>query len=322
MFNIKGKYHPNKEYKYKDLSTIIRKHNILCTALQETKLTPDEEINLQNIATKILILNNPNTMNDRSAGTAFVLNKDKLKNKTWDHTILIPGRAARIKIKTENKTQLDILNIYSPNETNEKINFWKTLNQKIKDIPDWENPILMGDFNFVESAIDRLPAHRDERSITNAFNPIKEYLKIVDGWRIHNETEQTYTFQKTNPPALTHIDRIYVNKNQTDEFQNWEITENYNLSNHQIVITEKIPKTTPIKGPGLWRLNNSDEQHLPTRKRIKKTSRNHQKTTGIPQHKQRKQKSTNHLGNNKRKNLKNLQRRIKTEKKPNDQRKE
>ncbi|KAI6128058.1 Endonuclease/exonuclease/phosphatase, partial [Pisolithus croceorrhizus] len=256
------------------LSTIIRKHNILCTTIQETKLAPNKEQNIHILAPKILIINNPNTENDRSAGTTFALNKDHLKNRTWDHSILIPGRAARLKIKKNNETQIDIINVYSPNETKEKIKFWKHLHEIIKKKDNWENTLLVGDFNFVESAIDRLPAHTDEKTITDAFNKIKATLQVTDGWRHQNETERAYTFSKQNPTALAQIDRIYVNVQKTSDYQNWEITENYNISDHQLVITEIIPQTTPIRGPGLWRLNNADEQHIQTRKWIKKLLKN------------------------------------------------
>ncbi|KIN95505.1 hypothetical protein M404DRAFT_65300, partial [Pisolithus tinctorius Marx 270] len=232
----------------------IRKHNILCTALQETKLKQGEESELENIAPKLIILNNPSEAENRSAGTAFALNKDLLKNKKLEHTIIIPRRAARLKIKITDEQTLDLINIYSPNELGEKHLFWLTLKNKINQVDDWENPIILGDFNFVENPIDRLPAHADDATTINTFKEIKETLHLIDGWRAQNPQDRMYTYKKQNPTALARLDRIYINIEQTDNYQHWEVAEHCNLSDHHLVITEMTPLHMPLIGLGLWRL--------------------------------------------------------------------
>lgn len=267
--NIKGQYQNNKESKYTALSTITRKNKILCLALQETKLKPSDEPLIENIAPKVTLINNPLDDDSRSAGTAFILNNDLMKNKSYQHEILIEGRAARLKLTLNDEQSIDIINIYCPNSTQEKITFLNKLHNIIEKIDDWNQPILVGDFNFVEDAIDRLPAHPDEPQILDAFNKIKNKLKLVDGWRENNLFERQYTFEKQNPDALARIDRIYINANQTNNYTNWDFIEHHNLSDHTIITTELLPAHLPFVGPGLWRLNKNAEEYIPFRKRTK-----------------------------------------------------
>ncbi|KAI6000114.1 hypothetical protein F5J12DRAFT_724182, partial [Pisolithus orientalis] len=72
------------------------------------------------------------------------------------------------------------------------------LKDKINQIDNWENPIILGDFNFVECPIDRLPVHVDVATTINTFSKIKETLHLVDGWRTQNPQDWMYTYKNKN----------------------------------------------------------------------------------------------------------------------------
>ena len=44
-------------------------------------------------------------------GDAFMLNKDKIKNRKWNHEILIKGRAQWINLEWNEQTEMSIINV-------------------------------------------------------------------------------------------------------------------------------------------------------------------------------------------------------------------
>lgn len=82
------------------------------------------------------------------------------------------------------------------------------------ELDDLEEPILIGDFNFVKSAIDYAPQHEDNKKVTENFTKIRKKLNLYNGWREHNPLEKQYTFfQET--PGTSCIDHIYVHPRKT-----------------------------------------------------------------------------------------------------------
>ena len=73
---------------------------------------------------------------------------------------------------------MTILNIYAPNNHAESKTFFKDLKTKFEmkayPLPD----IMMGDFNIVEDAIDRLLAHDDHEGATQALYELRSLLGL------------------------------------------------------------------------------------------------------------------------------------------------
>jgi len=224
-------------------------------AIQEAKLKALYEIKLMEENPKIYIESNPSGATNASAGVAFVLNKELLKNKKWKHTIIIEGRASRLQIDWTEDQGLDIITVYFPNETSEKLAFIKKLQQELAKIGDWSNPILMGDFNFVEGALDRHPARDDDNRLTQEMQKLKRKYKLVDGWRIHNPFKKEYTFTQGKTNSMSRIDRIYINRETYPYAINWEVQTSAQLSDHSFAYVEILREKLPYIGKGLWRLS-------------------------------------------------------------------
>ncbi|KAG1836344.1 Endonuclease/exonuclease/phosphatase, partial [Suillus tomentosus] len=251
------------------LSTVIRMNQIDIIGLQETKLKAkdEEKLNLEN--PKMIFINNPTKDDRAAAGTAFILNKDKVQNKTWNHTILIPGRLSVLSFKNTEAQQFDIINLYSPNDTTPKKTFYKKVLRKLSS-QQWTNPILIGDFNMVEQAIDRFPEHPDDNGLTRLVGQIINKLDVVDGWRHENDEARDYSFTKMNPLATARLDRIYVSQKIYKMTNAWTIDESYSLSDHRMVSVKITQTGLPKIDEGLWRLSSSTEQLPAFKKRIQK----------------------------------------------------
>jgi len=253
-FNIHGKRYANGNYKYKDITTMIRKNKIAILAIQECRLDENEQKKIEAMCPKIEIIRNSNST--AKEGIAFIINKDLMKDRKIEHKILIQNRMSRITIKWNEEITIDIINIYAPNNEKEKIAFFKKANHIIKTLKNKENIITMGDFNSVEDKIDRLPMTKDDNKITNALQEITKENKLIDGWRETNPEGKEYTFESTTG-SLARIDRIYIKQNKKAQYDNWKTISSANISDHEIVTVEIQKMNTPYIGKGLWKMDNT-----------------------------------------------------------------
>ena len=93
-------------------------------------------------------------------GVAFVINKEIVSTMSTTTIEIDPGRALLMNIKWHNEQKLSILNIYAPNSPHAHPVFWSNIQSKLESL-SLRPEILLGDFNIVEEAIDRAPAHED-----------------------------------------------------------------------------------------------------------------------------------------------------------------
>jgi len=190
--NMKGRYHDGED-KWIQIRDMIRTEKIGILALQETHLTEREEDEL-NIKFendwKIISSIDPNHTN--AAGVAFVLNKKLANTEGIIKQNMAAGRALQITIPWRKDIKLTLLNIYAPNNATENETFWNDLKNKIPD--DKKPDVLLGDFNLVKDALDKLPAHRDHAGATTALSDPKAHLHLKDGWCHINPDTKNYTY--------------------------------------------------------------------------------------------------------------------------------
>jgi hypothetical protein len=76
---------------------------------------------------------------------------------------------------------LTILNIYAPNVHSESQAFWESLDLEWirQGLPPPD--IMLGDFNIVEDAIDRLPSHTDPQSVVTSLDSLRSKFRLQDG---------------------------------------------------------------------------------------------------------------------------------------------
>jgi exonuclease III len=222
-------------------------------ALQETHLTEREEDEL-NIKFendwKIISSIDPNHTN--AAGVAFVLNKKLANTEGIIKQNMAAGRALQITIPWRKDIKLTLLNIYAPNNATENETFWNDLKNKIPD--DKKPDVLLGDFNLVEDALDRLPAHRDHAGATTALSDLKAHLHLRDGWRHINPDTKNYTYSQVRPQGSikSRLDRIYVVEHRLRYCREWPIDTPAIATDHRMVSVRLSDKKLPFIGRGRW----------------------------------------------------------------------
>jgi ribonuclease HI/exonuclease III len=258
--NIHGKKDKYGVSKYKRLCTLMRKTQIAVLALQETRLNEIETAKVCDENPKILILNNGEFTHKEGVG--FAINLDKISPETLKHTVIIKNMASRLQF-TWQGTPLDLLTLHVPNSTREKIDFLEALLKKIRSIDDWKNPIVLGDFNFVEDAEDRWPVNKDPEPVLEVWRKVKSKLRIIDGWKTDAKNFHAFTFEQVATGSKSRIDRIYISKELYPYVLEWDIMTSANLSDHSIPYCDLMRKNHPYMESGVWRMQVEMLQYKP-----------------------------------------------------------
>jgi hypothetical protein len=147
---------------------------------------------------------------------------------------------------------LTILNVYAPNAHNENEQFWDTLETKWSDMNLPFPDIMLGDFNIVEDAIDRLPSHKDPSHAVIALDSLRSTLQLKDGWRATYPAHRSFSFLQTGTGVQSRIDRICASNEIIETAADWEIGHSGIHTDHKLVSMCVIDPKTPFIGRGRW----------------------------------------------------------------------
>ena len=140
------------------------------------------------------------------------MNKRVLGIKDMLHHKLVPGRAILVSTPWYQQKRINILNVYTPNDPNENTLMWEKIHDAILNLP--QPDIIMGDFNFIEDPLDRLPAHNDNPNTIDAWQALKSHLSLTNGWCASSPKSLGYTFAQSARQGghQSRLDRIYVHE--------------------------------------------------------------------------------------------------------------
>ena len=149
--------------KWNALNQLARERKMGVIALQETHLTDDAVAQIHTLyGWRLRIIHSAAPTNPSAVqGVAFALNRELVDIANIEVAELVPGRALMIKLHWHADRSLTLLNVYAPNTNEEQIRFWPTLSQALNRNTHLRPDVVLGDFNVVEEAIDRLPARED-----------------------------------------------------------------------------------------------------------------------------------------------------------------
>ncbi|TFK58357.1 DNase I-like protein [Pluteus cervinus] len=234
---------------------MMRTNNIGILAIQETHLTQELVDTLHETFQKSLVIkwsSDPNNTN--SKGVAIILNKGLTRWNETEEIELVKGRAMMMTIKWHQEKKLHVLCVYAPNDPNENGDFWKKIDQELREKNLPSPDVMLGDFNMVEDSIDRLKTRNDPVYCTEALRELKRTHHLADGWRRTNGGDKGYTFYQKATKAHSRIDRIYVAENRLASTYEWEIEEAPIQTDHKVVKMTICDPDTPYIGPGRWTL--------------------------------------------------------------------
>lgn len=253
--NMKGRNtanQPNGIGKWTDVRRQMKEMRIGMMVLQETHLDENHYNRVrETYKDSLKVFNSADPTNPTGArGIAVVLNRERTNITDTKMTEIIPGRAIRITHPWHKTLELHILAIYAPNDPKENEEFWT----KILSIWQSKNykrlDLVIGDFNIVLEAVDRMPHREDNGAATDSLKRLVNTFGLVDGWRERNPIAKRYTYSDRN--SHSRIDRIYATKGIYKHSGNWDVSNTIINTDHIMVTTEIINRSTPFIGKGRW----------------------------------------------------------------------
>lgn len=194
----------------------------------------------------------PDPDNCNARGITIVLNKRLVNSVGITETTLVPGRAMTITLPWYHDTKINILTVYSPNAPREIRDFWNTIATATDSNPNLKPDIVLGDFNLVEDAIDRIPSRPDNTTTVEKLREFKNKHNLVDGWRKVNPEEKGCSWTRMSDGTQSRIDRIYINEELFNECSKWKIEPAPIPTDHNIVMARISTPSSPEIGKGRW----------------------------------------------------------------------
>ena len=253
--NMRGRFY-NGTDKWLHINQLVHDDKIAILTLQETHLTQEQTDNINTMFQDTLhVIASVDPENHAARGVTMVINKRLLGVRDIDHYELHPGRALLVSIPWHLQDRINILNVYAPNDPTCSAELWERIHEGIINLP--QPDVILGDFNFVEDPLDRLPAHYDNAMTIDNWQSLKSHLHLTDGWRATFPGTLNYTFAQSARQGShqSHIDRIYIQENMLQFSKEWEIGPPPIQTDHHMVSVRISKQSMPFIGKGRWTLN-------------------------------------------------------------------
>lgn len=261
--------------KWMCINQIVRDERVAILALQETHLTAERVERLNDLfAATMLVYGSFDEVNPTGArGVAFVVNKRLINTDNVTFGELEPGRAVTLRMKWTNGERLRIINVYAPNVASENTAFWACRLAEGGKPRAFRPDMIVGDFNMVEDAIDRLPPHRDTPEQCEALQRFLRELSLSDSWRARHPGTRMYTYLQQATGSQSRIDRIYTTRDTAHKAMDWEVVGPGISTDHRMLVIGLTNAEIPYQGKGRWALPPvllSDAPFLKTMKELGK----------------------------------------------------
>ena len=251
---LKCKRSPNYSAKINQINSILESGATSFLNLQETHISSENELpNFMTTYSHLFAFEITfSSSGDVSSGIIVCVRK----TDTIIHSeVLENGRLIYIKTKNEaSNTYKHLFSIYcNPSDATKQKQLIKKLKDKVTmDQLDTESCIIMGDFNFVTSILDRnsQSMNRTDLEVCKEWGDLEDNLNLQDSFRLTNPSNRLYTLTlKANKKIKSRIDRIYCTTDLCGRIISTSFTPTL-LSDHKIV---KLKIATTIdKGRGIW----------------------------------------------------------------------
>ena len=160
------------------------------------------------------------------------------------------GRILSLLIETQNRSRINLMNIYAPTALTERKDFYNHLHEFF--IPA-DFTILGGDFNCYERESDKFGGNVSPARYLSDF---RSAFNLVDIWRkLHPQSREVSWF---NPDFSigTRLDKFFVTRNLVDSVSSCSITPCC-FSDHDFVDLHFNLDNNSQHSPGLWKFNTS-----------------------------------------------------------------
>ena len=176
--NIKGRA-SGEITKLFHIPQLMREKGVVIMALQETHKTDKlASVFESTFGQSYRLIHSPDPDSRNARGVAFVLNKRMTRTEDVRAVALVPGRALLVSIPWKDETRMTVLNVYAPNSPGEMRELWTSLRNSLRGMQPARVDVMLGDFNLVEDALDRIPSSQGDEQATELLRTIRTNLSL------------------------------------------------------------------------------------------------------------------------------------------------
>ena len=166
------------------------------------------------------------------------------------------GRFLWVSVNIGGET-LELVNIYAPNDVGVQKTFYKKVGTIMTQLADQENMVVWGgDFNVTLNTADRKQNITGRLKIVDTIYSIARKLNMSDIWRYLHPKDRQYTWSRKNETIASRLDYIFITSRLIPRVISTEIKTAIQ-TDHRAVICKIEPPLTQIKGPGIWKFNDT-----------------------------------------------------------------
>ena len=201
------------------------------------------------------LLDSGKTEGDPYAGILILVSKQLC---ITHQTVVMPGRIVNFQI-TFGVDTFNISAIYGytgPKATQGNLRHMTDLLGKHHDMSLVN--IVLGDFNFVDSDLDRTNSKKSgmnstDRALFSVWNEFISMVDITDPFRYRNPKKRMFSYIHSRDSGKSRLDRIYVNEERCNSILHYRHIPTRFVKAHRIVsFTFQGPGK---RGPGFWKMN-------------------------------------------------------------------
>ena len=153
-----------------------------------------------------------------------------------------------------NNIEMSLCNVYAPNDTNNRKEFFRTLKYWIARHTDYDNELVLGgDFNCAINDNDRVNIRGNEDVSRNSLKSLLNDLDLLDTWYIKNDTPQ-YTYIDPANNSKSRIDYLFLSQSIKHKIKKIKLKHAPKKDRHKAVCLElkldenkKRPRLLEIK---------------------------------------------------------------------------
>ncbi len=156
---------------------------------------------------------------------------------------------------TIEKTDITLCNIYAPNDSYKRKDFFNTLKYWVARHTDYEdNLVLGGDMNCAINDNDRLNNNKANNDVSrDTLHSFIKALKLTDSWYVCNDNVQ-YTYFDPKNKSKSRIDYIFISEQASHKIKYVRLKHTPIKEHHDALCLGYMLKNNE-KGKGYWKLN-------------------------------------------------------------------
>ena len=152
---------------------------------------------------------------------------------------------------------INLVNIYAPTDYRDQNNFIRTLDEQLMSNTNTLNVIIAGDWNTTLNPIDKRGGQPwKATNYRYSLVSLMDELNLIDIYRQIHPTTKSFSYESKPLNLKSRIDFFVISCSLSSCVKNVEIRTSIEADHKSVFLNIEV-KNEFIRGPGLWKFNNT-----------------------------------------------------------------